>query len=85
MGRTIRAGSVEWITPVKIGDLFMNRFAIDEDGSHEILKIYYLEKRFRDYKKGGLTKNKGPNRILQENYYKTWKLNSGKKLPWKQK
>ena len=42
-------------TPSKIGNLFMNRFAIDEDGSHEILKIYYLEKTFWNYKKGRLT------------------------------
>ena len=30
-------------TPLKIGNLFMNRFSIDEDGCHEISKIYYLE------------------------------------------
>ena len=30
-------------TPSKIGNLFMNRFAIDEDANHEILKIYQLE------------------------------------------
>ena len=32
-----------WRTPSKIGNLFMNRFAIDEDANHEILKIYHLE------------------------------------------
>ena len=31
--------------PVKIGNLFMNRFAIDEDASTEILKIFELCKR----------------------------------------
>ena len=61
VGRTIRAGSVEWITPVKIGDLFMNRFAIDEDGSHEILKIYYLENTFVDYEDDKLTEQEGPD------------------------
>ena len=30
-------------TPSKIGNLFMNRFAIDEDESNEILKIFHLE------------------------------------------
>ena len=32
-----------YFTPPKIGNLFMNRFAIDEDAKHEILKIYHLE------------------------------------------
>ena len=27
-------------TPVKIGNLFINRFAIDEDASFEILEIF---------------------------------------------
>ena len=30
-------------TPLKIGNLFINRFGIDEASSHEIIKIYYLE------------------------------------------
>ena len=33
-----------WSTPSKIANLYMNRFAIDEDENHEILKIYQLEK-----------------------------------------
>ena len=32
-----------WGTPFKIGNLFMNRFAVDEDAASEILKIYELE------------------------------------------
>ena len=32
--------------PSKIGNLFMNRIAIDEDAAHEILKIYHLEDKF---------------------------------------
>ena len=32
--------------PSKIGDLFMNRFAIDEESSFEIVKILELEKKF---------------------------------------
>ena len=34
-----------WEKPSKIGNLFMNRFAIDEDAKNEILKIYQLEKQ----------------------------------------
>ena len=30
--------------PSKIGNLFMNRFAIDEDAKNEILKIFQPEK-----------------------------------------
>ena len=33
-----------FLTPAKIGDLFMNRFAIDENASCEILKIVELVK-----------------------------------------
>ena len=33
-----------FITPSKIGHLFMNRFAIDEDPGFEIVKILELEK-----------------------------------------
>ena len=31
-------------TPLKIGKLFMNRFAVDEDAASEILKTFELEK-----------------------------------------
>ena len=31
-------------TPSKIGHLFMNRFAIDEDSSFEVVKVLELEK-----------------------------------------
>ena len=33
-----------FITPAKIGDMFMNRFAIDENASCEILKGFELRK-----------------------------------------
>ena len=33
-----------WCTPSKIGHLFMNRFAIDEDASFEIVKVLELKK-----------------------------------------
>ena len=31
-------------TPFKIGNLFMNRFAVDEDAASEVLKTFELEK-----------------------------------------
>ena len=39
----IEPAKYKFETPSKIGNLFMNRFAIDEDANHEILKIYHLE------------------------------------------
>ena len=33
-----------FLTPLKLGNLFMNRFAVDEDAASEILKICELEK-----------------------------------------
>ena len=33
-----------YLTPFKIGNLFMNRFAVDEEAAFEILKIFELEK-----------------------------------------
>ena len=36
-------------TPAKMGFLYMNRFAIDEDDCHEILKVYELEKAYDMY------------------------------------
>ena len=39
----IEPASKAWTTPSKIGNLFMNRFAICEDAKYEILKIYHLE------------------------------------------
>ena len=57
----------KWTTPLKIGDLFINRFAIDEDGCNETLKIFNLDTTFWDYKDGELTKNKGQDHTI--NYY----------------
>ena len=37
-----------FVTPAKIGDLFMNRFAIDENASCEILKPIELVKTSRE-------------------------------------
>ena len=32
-----------WCTPLKIGDLFFNRFGVDEDAAFEMLGVYQLE------------------------------------------
>ena len=36
--------SNEWITPFKIGELFMNRFYFEEKASFKIVKIFELGK-----------------------------------------
>ena len=33
-----------WQTPLKIGNLFMNKFVVDEDAASEIVKISELDK-----------------------------------------
>ena len=50
--------------PSKIGDLIMNRFAIDESAGFEILKIFQLETTynqvfFGDLRNPGSKKNQG--------------------------
>ena len=32
----------EWMTPLKIGNLYLNRFAIDEEAAFEVLGIHYF-------------------------------------------
>ena len=46
-------------TPSKIGNLFMNRFAIGEDAKHEILKIYHLENYLYKFYRGWLSSEEG--------------------------
>ena len=48
-----------WENPSKIGNLFMNRFAIDEDAKNEILKIYQLENHIEDLNEGWFSLEKG--------------------------
>ena len=48
-----------WTKPDKIGNLFTNRFAIDEDAKNEILKIYQIEDRFGYFVYGQLTLGEG--------------------------
>ena len=33
-----------WLTPLKIGNLFFNRFAADEDAAFESVGVYHLQK-----------------------------------------
>ena len=69
-----------WRTPLKIGNLFMNRFAVDEDAAFEVMKIFELEKTsfemsklsqstFKNFKKERIHKGKDLN-------IKTDRLNS---------
>ena len=53
----------------KIGNLFMNRFAIDEDAKHEISKIYQLESPKHPWHNEGWALRKGMDPI---NYGKTY-------------
>ena len=50
-----------FITPFKLGNLFMNRFAIDEAEGYEILKICELEKQL-NMKTEEIEKMKGTGR-----------------------
>ena len=34
----------DWQTPLKIGNLFFNRFAADEDAAFESVGVYHLQK-----------------------------------------
>lgn len=55
----IDPAQAEWSTPSKIGNLFMNRFTIDEDAYSETAKICYLEHTFGDFYFGRLTREEG--------------------------
>ena len=55
----IEPAAVEFYKPSKIGNLLINRFAIDEEAKNEILKIYQLDKQFYGLYKGELTLEEG--------------------------
>ena len=38
-----------FLTPLKIGNLFLNRFGIDEDAGFEILGIHYLHHASKNF------------------------------------
>ena len=62
----IEPSSFAFRTPVKIGNLFMNQFAIDEDDSSEILNIFELDKIESLFKMSGAErKQKGMDQILK--------------------
>ena len=39
----IEPAKEQWDCPENIGNLYLNRFAVDEDAAHEVLGIYYLK------------------------------------------
>ena len=55
----IEPAKYKFETPSKIGNLFMNRFAIDEDANHEILKIYHLENLIESFRCEFLSSEEG--------------------------
>ena len=55
----IEPAEIAWHTPSKIVNLFMNRFGVDEDANHEILKIYYPQNNLYDFSKGLLSAEEG--------------------------
>ena len=55
----IESAAVRSRKPSKIGNLFTNRFAIEEDAKHEILKIYHLENDLFDFYMGSLSSEEG--------------------------
>ena len=52
-----------FFTPLKIGNLFMNRFAVDEDAAFEILKIFELGKFLINPEQKGKDLNNKINRL----------------------
>ena len=69
-------------TPLKIGNLFMNRFAVDEDAASEILNIFEVDRTSRkmsnpedpEYKKFEKErKHKGTDLISKFNYGRLFK------------
>ena len=55
----IEQAAEEFYKPSKIGNLFINRFSIDEDAKNEILKIYQLKYNSIALYRGRLTLEEG--------------------------
>ena len=53
----------DWKTPLKIGNLFFNRFAADEDAAFESVGVYHLQKS--SYK---MAKRYGWQNAMDEEY-----------------
>ena len=49
-----------WFTPLKIGNSFMNRFAVDENQASEVLKIFELDKTSTKMSYSGILNPKIP-------------------------
>ena len=60
----IEPNHAAWNDHSQIGNLFMNRIAIEEDGNAEILKVYYLEYTSYCYFNGQLVFNSGAGKCL---------------------
>ena len=60
----IEASENAFDTPLKIGNLFMNRFAVDEGAASEILKTFELEKH-NHWTSPEEKKQKGMDRIIK--------------------
>ena len=63
----VEPNDVAFSTPSKIGDIFMNRFAIDENTSCEILKRFELGKTSV---KMSWSKNKNYNNLVEDRQHK---------------
>ena len=63
----------EWITPFKIGELFMNRFYFEEKASFKIVKIFELVETSRDLSESN------PKHIADMKKYRNWEYKRLKK------
>ena len=67
----------DWLTPLKIGNLFFNRFAADEDAAFESVGVYHLQKSSRkmeddsDYENERKEKGMDINHIYVRNHFIT--------------
>ena len=84
----IESNDDAWQKPLKIGNLIMNRFAVEENAASEVLKIFELGKTsvkmsnpdLSDYKNfEAERKQKGMDLITQIDVYFVSRLNSDKK------
>ena len=55
----IKQAQKAYHTPTEIGNLFLNRFSINEDDESEVLKIYQLQNTYEGLNKGFSTRKEG--------------------------
>lgn len=51
-------------TPLEIGNLFLNRFSINEDDKSEVLKIFQIENKYDGLDRGFSTRKEGLDFII---------------------